>query len=150
MPFAVVDAVAGTARASSISCIIKSWKNLRYFHSSSSGSFPLTSFHSNNINTILYDGMSCGDGVEGEAGKKEFILSGRGKRIHSVYYCYGFPRRATRKKKQKEILDLFFDLFYYLFNIFPRSVGLSTFHFMCVVIIKCSCMRNIILCINEI
>lgn len=121
------------------SCIMKSCKNVRIHPRSRVHS--LTFLCSNNINTIFYYGAMCGN-IK--------LLSAFIKKDSFRIIIMAF--KWNREKKLKEILDLYFDLFYYLFDFFPLARRLSTLHFSfreCV-IIKCSCMRNIILCINEI
>lgn len=102
----------------------------------------MTFLHSNNINTIFYYGVVLYDSLvpanEWTRGKKaKVIVCFRKKGFIPYYYYYGF--QEGKRGNLKEILDLCFDLFYYLFKFFSRR-RLSTFHFsfrVCVIIIKC-------------
>jgi hypothetical protein len=55
---------------------------------------------------------------ESEKGKAKVIVGFRRKKDSFLCYYYYY---GSLQQKEEKILDLFFDLFYYLFNIFYSS-----------------------------
>lgn len=88
-------------------------------------------------------------------GKRQKLLSASGKKgfiqWYYYFYYYGFQEGKTREF-EKDFRFMFWFILLFIQVFFSRR-RLSTFHFVYVLLssnVECSCMRNIILCINEI